>query len=423
MSSQAPRGFDPHDLEPPPLGPGPFPVSAVALDVSGRCNLACRYCAEAMTMPPRPAMSRRTLDAAWRLLGTPGQKRHGCSVRLGSGEPLLAFPLLCRLRELIERASRGRAEDRPDVFLTTNGTLIDRARAAWLADSGWHVKISLDGPAAIQDRWRVDRGGEGTFDRVAAAVADLAQRMPSRLSVTAVLCRGTDPGEVFESVAALGVRRIELVPVAHHDPDVLPEPGDVQRYRRFVARYARRRAEPAPGNEPPALVRFENRLRRVMGYDLRRVSCGAGREFVGVAPGGDLYPCFRFIGVKRYWIGHVATGLDAAAAGAFCQGPARPYHERTPCAVCWAAPLCGGPCFACAEMFGPAGGHPPPLHCQYVLADAEAAVRLVLRLRRQNPTRLLNLLCSNLAWKETGHGPKRRAREASRALLLQLRDL
>jgi uncharacterized protein len=384
-----PPGFDPRDLEPPPLPDREQPLAAVALDVAGTCNIACRYCAEAATQPRRHPMSAETLEAAWRLLFPDGRLRPGRSIHLGSGEPLLAFHLLRQLDELIERHGGSAAEGRPEVHLTTNGTLATPPVRDWLAASGWRVKISLDGPREVHDRWRVDRRGGGTWDPIAEVVADLAARMPDRFSVTAVLCRGADPAEVFAGIAGLGVRRIELVPVAHRDPGVLPGRMDLARYRRFVNDYARRLAA---GEAPPVLIRFEGKVRRALGHGLQRVPCAAGRAFAGVAPDGSLYPCFRFIGVGEYRLGDAVTGPEPAAAAAFRQGAGRPWEGREPCPSCWAARLCGGPCFAVAEMLGPGEGRPLPLHCEYIRADARAAVWLVRHLRRRDPERLLAFL-------------------------------
>lgn len=388
-----PPGFAAEDVAAPPLSDEiPWKVNSLAIDASGSCNMGCRYCAEATTQPPRAPMTPETLDAAWSLLFPDGRLRGGTTLRFGSGEPLLAIPLLRRLAELLEQGADSESS-RPEVFITTNGTLIDDPTADWLATTGWHIKVSLDGPASIHDRWRVMPDGRGTHGRVREAVLGLARRIPDRFSVTAVLCRGADPREVFESIADLGVKRIELVPVAHHNSEFLPDAADVARYYEFVRDHARRilRNEQAP---PPTLVRFANRIPRIMGYDNGRIQCGAGRSFYGVGPGGDLYPCFRFIGLDAYRLGHVSSGVDNAAA--FRAGPGRPYEGRAPCRDCWAAPLCGGPCFACAEMFGPGDGAPFSVNCAYVLADAQAAVRLVDQLREQAPERLLAFLPAGL---------------------------
>jgi uncharacterized protein len=387
LFSSAPPGFDAEAITPPPVKNGMFRTTSLALDLAGCCNLACRYCAESATQPRRDLMSPGTLEAAWKFLLPDGVPTKGMSIRLGSGEPLIGFSLMKKLVELQQTIK----EPIP-VFLTTNGTLIDDEIREWLIASGWNIKISLDGPASIQDKWRVLPGGIGTYERVAKEVTLLAEQIPERFSVTAVLCRGTDPAEAFDGIASLGVRRIELVPVAHKSESVSPGPEDVERYKTFIRNYAHRYLESDEKQIPPELTRFKQRVLRLMGYTLGRITCGAGRQFLGVGPEGDLYPCFRFIGVDNYRLGHIDTGIDTESVTVFQEGAGRPYEQRTPCGTCWAAPLCGGPCFACAEMFGPGDGQPIPLHCQYVLADSEAAVTLVNRLREHNPERLLTFL-------------------------------
>jgi uncharacterized protein len=392
VHTQAPPGFNPNSLKPPLLGNGPWQISAIALDISGRCNLACRYCAESATQPRRHAMQEETLFAAWRFLLPDGILRHRSSIRLGSGEPLLGLPILRRLADLVAQSQSTQSEYQLDVFLTTNGTLIDDEILKWLVTTGWQVKVSLDGPETIQDRWRVTQKGKGTYSIVAPVVANMAQRIPERLSVTAVLCRNADPGMIFTHLQNLGVRKVEFVPVVHQDPDVLPSENDLEQYEHFLTVYAHKLLEAGSTQSLPILVRFENIIRRVMGYDLKRVPCGAGRSFLGIGPDGDFYPCFRFIGVDNFRIGNLITGVSQDFSRAFQTGPGRSYEQRYACCDCWAAPLCGGPCFACAEMFGPGNGEPNPLHCAYFLADAWWAVWLVDQFRQRFPDRLLTFL-------------------------------
>jgi uncharacterized protein len=389
MTLLSPSGFDPNDIEPPLLRERNWPLEALALDVSGRCNLACRYCAEAATQPSgRKGMDSAIVDAALDRLSA-SESAKVKSIRLGSGEPLLAKRLLQQLAHKLE-ANRRQGVSVPEVFLTTNGTLLDPQVREWLVESGWHVKVSLDGPPAVQNYWRVTTKGRATYDQVAEAVSILACRIPDRFSVTAVLCRDSDPAAVFDAITELGVRRIELVPAGHTDPAIVPSSSDVERYRRFANEYVERRISSRASNQPE-LVKVINAARRVMGYDVKRVTCGAGRNFFGVGPDGDLYPCFRFIGVDSYHLGNIATGFDEEAVGHFRRLGGRPYDQRESCSGCWVAPLCGGPCFAEAELLEPYGD-PLAIHCDYVRADAEAAIHLVEGLRQKNPDSLLSLL-------------------------------
>jgi uncharacterized protein len=390
IGNRPPYGFDFADIAPSPLEERDWRVHSLALDLSGRCNLACRYCAESATLPVnRPSMTEEVLDRAMDLLKESPQPGAHKSIRLGSGEPMLAKSLIRRIDQRL-RQDYPVGCNVPQVFITTNGTLLDRATRDWLVQTGWNVKISLDGPAAIHDRWRITPHGSPTYAKVASAAADLAERIPERFSVSAVLSRNNDPAEVLSAIAGLGVRRIDMVPVGHPDTAILPDAKDVLRYCDVAREYAERFA--AGEENLPDLVRIINAARRVMGYDVKRIVCGAGRTFLGVGPDGRLYPCFRFIGIESFCLGNLFQGVSSRALKEFRQNAGGPYDRREDCRKCWASPLCGGPCFAEAALMGAGDGRPLALHCKYVKANAEAAIALVQETRRQDPERLLKLL-------------------------------
>jgi len=50
--------------------------------------------------------------------------------------------------------------------LQTNGTLLTDEWCEFLAEHDFLVGISIDGPRPLHDAFRVDKGGQGTFDRV-----------------------------------------------------------------------------------------------------------------------------------------------------------------------------------------------------------------------------------------------------------------
>jgi uncharacterized protein len=393
-----PPGFDPEYITAPPLIDGPWMVQSLVLDVSGTCNMACRYCAESITMPKRVPMSPEILDAAWKFLFPKGVKAISqktfknqiFSFHVGTGEPFLNFPLMQELGKMVDQA-RSEGVENLHVFLTTNGSLLNEEIMEWLIASRWNIKISFDGPAAIHDRWRIFPGGEGTYDRTAQALAYLAGRVPDRVAACAVICRGGDPAGVFDAVESLGVRIVDMAPVAHRDESIIPGPDDIETYRKFIMDYAARfLQEDIDDKNPPAMLTNLNQcVMRLMGYKLGRVVCGAGRHYQALGPGGDIYPCGRLIGVEKYRVGHIETGLDEEATAAFCNDAGRTYERREACSHCWAAPLCCGPCYACSEMFGPGGGEPIDYQCAYMLATAEAAHFVVSQLRENNPERLL----------------------------------
>ena len=76
----------------------------------------------------------------------------------------------------------------------------------------------------------------------------------------------------------------------------------------------------------------------------RTRGCGAGTEYIAVAPGGDIYPCHQFVGRDGYRMGGVFTdGLNDAIAQQF---EACNIFNMESCRQCWAKYYCSGGCAA-----------------------------------------------------------------------------
>ena len=376
--------FDPSVVEPPPLEQT-FPITSLALDVSGNCNMKCVYCAENSTMPHRNVMSQQVLDKALHCLFTSSYKGK-LSIHLGSGEPLLTpgavFNIGKKARTLAQEGARDLS-----LHITTNGTLLNEDICTWLVQDGWRIKVSVDGPKSIHDLNRRDRQGKATYARIEKYVQTLAS-IPG-FSTTSVFCHNTNPADIFYGIASLKVKNIEIVPVAQEYPSSLClTDEDINLYRKFLSDYVQKIAK---GESLPLLTRFVKKLQRVLGFGNSYVPCGAGRSFFAVAPDGSLYPCFRFVGIDRYNLGTLDTGVDTERAHEFQVHGGRPYNKRA-CTTCWAAPLCGGPCFACAELLFYKNGEPSPDYCAMVKADCEAALWLAQTLRKEDPERLVTFL-------------------------------
>ena len=91
------------------------------------------------------------------------------------------------------------------------------------------------------------------------------------------------------------------------------------------------------------------RLKRIRG-------CGAGTEYIAVAPSGDIYPCHQFVGRPEYLMGSVfAPGLDETVRKRFedCN-----IYNMERCWNCWAKYYCSGGCAAAnvninGDMYAP----------------------------------------------------------------------
>ena len=201
----------------------PATTLQIVLKVASRCNLNCSYCyvyhKGDLTWQRRPHfmaddLLQVTLERVKRWCHQQGQRR--VSLLFHGGEPLLAgverFDRWCRM-------IRSALSDIVDLTLIvqTNGTLIDEE---WITTFRAHhvqVGISMDGPEAVHDRERVDHAGRGSYQRVAAAIAQMrAAAMP--VSILCVLPFGADGAQLQRHFAALGANRVSyLLPDFTHD--------------------------------------------------------------------------------------------------------------------------------------------------------------------------------------------------------------
>jgi uncharacterized protein len=246
--------FDPRVLSHQIIDDSVFPKPcSLALDISGSCNLACSYCAENLTMPPREPMQLETLNRALDSIFRWSDRKRGVSLHLGSGEPLLN-PMMVKDIDEKARALAKKNHQQLSLYLTTNGTLLNNEIEDWLAAGDWNLKISIDGDHAIHDRYRLSKSGGKTFTTVEKAVKRLAKRMPDHFSTTSVLCHGTDPKDVFYAIASMGVKRIEIVPIAAAKASKFAlRQNDFEEYRHFIFDYAQRISK---GEEVPVNIRF-----------------------------------------------------------------------------------------------------------------------------------------------------------------------
>jgi hypothetical protein len=128
------------------------------------CNLGCDYCYFLKKENLYPGSSFRMSDAVLeRFVEQMVAAQPGPEIAFAwqGGEPtLMGLDFFERAVALAE--ARRRPHQRVTHSLQTNATKLDDAWGAFLARHGFLVGVSLDGPRALHDRHRRDRGGAGT---------------------------------------------------------------------------------------------------------------------------------------------------------------------------------------------------------------------------------------------------------------------
>jgi uncharacterized protein len=132
------------------------------------CNIDCKYCfflsKEALYPNEKHRMSRVTLETYIRQL-LESHRSPEVTVAWQGGEPtLMKVEFFRQAVELVEKY-RKPGQVVQHTF-QTNGILLDDEWCQFFKANNFLVGLSVDGPRAIHDAYRVDRQGNGTFDLV-----------------------------------------------------------------------------------------------------------------------------------------------------------------------------------------------------------------------------------------------------------------
>ena len=372
-------GLTARDIAPPPADLT-RPVRALALNVAQTCNLACVYCYASGgtfggpdTRMPRD-VAQKAIDAL--IADTPP----GGSIKIAfmGGEPTAARALI---RDSVLHARRRAASRAISVgfSITTNATLLTEQDAAFMAEHGFAVTVSLDGAAAANDRLRPTRGGSGSFDRAARGLQYLTAHH-DRLSLSARVTATPDNLDLGSTMDALGALGFTSVGVS---PMITSPTGkgtlDGEDYATLLAAMigcGTAWMQATLDRKPHPFANLATALVELHRGQPRSHSCGAARDYLAVDASGDYAACHRFAKNPAGYMGSLGDGIDHAARKDWLAD--RAVERQVPCQTCWARRLCGGGCHH--EVLN--AGRPA---CDYVRGWLHFAMTAYARLMDERP--------------------------------------
>jgi uncharacterized protein len=150
------------------MNPQPPAFHLLAKPTGAICNLDCTYCfflsKEALYPGTRPRMTDDVLEAYLRQLLEAHQAPE-VNVAWQGGEPtLMGLDFFRRSIEVVEKYRKPGQQILHTI--QTNGVLLDDDWAAFFKEHKFLVGLSVDGPRAMHDAYRVNKGGRGSFDQV-----------------------------------------------------------------------------------------------------------------------------------------------------------------------------------------------------------------------------------------------------------------
>ena len=157
------------------------------LDLTSKCNFCCEYCLRYIT-GNEESITDLELENNLDKLVDYCRKYHirGLDIQPWGGEPMLELEKIVRIRERFEQ------EGIPlNLTMETNGSLITPKAARILKENKVRVGISVDGHAALHNKYRHFMNGKDTFDSVKKGVENLRKAGFESIGGIGVVTRST----------------------------------------------------------------------------------------------------------------------------------------------------------------------------------------------------------------------------------------
>jgi uncharacterized protein len=352
-------------------------LKAMCLHVAHGCNLRCGYCfaGEGDYKTGSSLMSGQTAKDAVDFLIENSPGRQSIEIDFFGGEPLLNFDVV--KAAVLHAKSREKQAGKEFYFtITTNGTLLDDKKTQFINEYMDNVVISIDGRREVHDALRRRAAGGGSYD----LVVPRAKKLTAARDDKSYFVRGTFTSKNLDftddvlHLAELGFREISIEPAVGSGGELFLREEHLPRlfaeYERLLAEYAARLSQ----GQNFRFYHFNLELYDAPCIFKKIIACGAGSEYVAVSPEGGIYPCHQFVGIEKFKMGSLKTGIQKPEIGrTFTDANVLTKPE---CRGCWAKLFCSGGCHANAYFTHNRIDTPNKIACELQKKRIECAIVL-----------------------------------------------
>lgn len=200
---------------------GPLAFNLMIKPAGSLCNLDCHYCyyldKADIYNGLQPKMTEETLELLTKQYIEANDVPE-VTFNWHGGEPLvMGLDFYRKAMELQQKYAGGKIIHNT---LQTNGTLITREWAEFFKQHNFLIGISIDGPADIHDKFRKDKGGQPTFDKVMRGLTILRQTGVEFNTMSTINRASEGRGaEVYQFLKSIGSRYMQFMPVLEHVKD------------------------------------------------------------------------------------------------------------------------------------------------------------------------------------------------------------
>ena len=195
----------------------PLAFHLLAKPTGAFCNLDCKYCFFLSKEMLYPGSRFRMADELLETYICQLLESHQVpevNVAWQGGEPTLMGLDFFKLS--VEYAEKYRKPDQQILYtIQTNGTKLDDEWCAFFKEHNFLVGISIDGPRELHDAYRVNKGGQGSFDQVMRGLGNLKKHQVDFNILCTIHAANQDhPLEVYHFFRdELGSQYIQFIPI------------------------------------------------------------------------------------------------------------------------------------------------------------------------------------------------------------------
>jgi uncharacterized protein len=287
----------------------------MAKPAGARCNLNCAYCFFLKKEALYPGSSFHMSDEIMESYIKQTIEAHQTpevTIAWQGGEPTLMGLDFFRRTVDIEKRYQKPGTTIQNT-LQTNGTLLDEDWCGFLRENNFLIGISMDGPRELHDRYRRDKSGRPTFDRVMRAVRLLQKHnVEYNILCTINSANGDHPLEVYHFFRdEIGAQYLQFIPVVERISERGYQEGDAvtersvkpEQYGNFLIKIFDEWVRRDVGTM--FIQQFDGTLMSwLRGYSslcIFRPTCGEG---VVLEHNGDVYSCDHFV-EPDYLLGNI----------------------------------------------------------------------------------------------------------------------
>lgn len=305
----------------------PLSVHVMAKPSGAICNISCEYCFYLEKEKLYPSVSRSKWQMNDEILEKyvkqyiEAQKINVVNFAWQGGEPtLLGLDFYKKAVKLQKKYSNGKTIT--NAF-QTNAILINDEWAEFLKEENFLIGVSIDGPKDLHDKYRVDRGGNPTFERVIEGLNSLKKFNVEFNTLTVLHRFNADyPEKVYKFLSEeLDSKYMQFIPIVeresrtdrkdklklvdpdHQEADLTEWSVGSEQYGKFLAKIFDLWVRKDVGNRFVQI--FDTTLASWVGQNpglcIFAETCG---DAMIIEHNGDVYSCDHFV-YPDYKLGNV----------------------------------------------------------------------------------------------------------------------